>query len=242
MEIRSVRVAYRGDIRILDNVSISLRAGRITGLIGPNGAGKSTALKTFYGLMRPASGQVLHNSHDITGMAPWRYVAKGISYVPQGRSVFPDLTLEDNLQLSCWGFRRDKPRIARAIDRCFTLFPSLAAVRKQKAGTLSGGQQRFLELARGLVSEPNVLLLDEPTAMIAPKFASEIYDFIQRLPKQGISVLLVDQNVRQCVRISHYVYVLELGRNHAEGSGDSFRADHALQAMVSDWVEYRVDA
>jgi branched-chain amino acid transport system ATP-binding protein len=242
MEIRSVGVAYQGDIRILDGVSIKLRAGGITGLIGPNGAGKSTALKTFYGLLKPTSGDVLLDGRVITGMAPWRYVEHGVAFVPQGRSVFGDLTLEDNLRLSCWVFRRDKARMARALERCFALFPSLADARRQKAGTLSGGQQRFLEIARGLVSEPKVLLLDEPTAMIAPKFASEIYEFIHGLPKQGISVLLVDQNVRQCVRISDHIYILELGRNRADGSGAQFRSDDALRDLINEWVEYRVDA
>jgi branched-chain amino acid transport system ATP-binding protein len=139
-------------------------------------------------------------------------------------------------------FRRDKARMARALERCFALFPSLADARRQKAGTLSGGQQRFLEIARGLVSEPKVLLLDEPTAMIAPKFASEIYEFIHGLPQQGISVLLVDQNVRQCVRISDHIYILELGRNRADGSGAQFRSDDVLRDLINEWVEYRVDA
>jgi branched-chain amino acid transport system ATP-binding protein len=242
MELRSVSVSYRGDIRILNDVNITLRAGGITGLIGPNGAGKSTALKTFYGLLKPGAGDVLLNGKPITGLAPWRYVERGVALVPQGRSVFPGLSLEDNLRLSCWVFRHDRQRVETALAQCYELFPSLADQRRKMAGALSGGQQRFLELARGLVSQPRILLLDEPTALIAPKFASEIYEFIHGLPKRGLSVLLVDQNVRQCVRISDHIYVLELGRNRVDGSADAFRSDHALRDLINDWVDYKVDA
>ncbi len=242
MELRSVSVAYQGDIQILKGLSIQLRPNRITGIIGPNGAGNSTALKALYGLLKPTEGDVMLNGRPITGLAPWRYPGAGIALVPQGRSLFPDLSIEDNLKLSCWGFRGDRARVRRALDRCYEQFAFLKGRQKQRAGTLSGGQQRLLEVGRALVGDPKVLLLDEPTAMVAPKLATEIYDFILGLPARGISVLLVDQNVRQCVRVSDYLYVLELGQNKAEGSAELFRSDDALRELISDWVNYRIDA
>jgi branched-chain amino acid transport system ATP-binding protein len=242
MELRQVDVAYHGDIRILQQLSLGVRAGGITGVIGPNGAGKSTALRTLYGLLRPVAGDVYVDDRRVTGIAPWQLIGHGIAMVPQNRSLFNELTVEDNLRLACWTFRRDRARVARALERVWDRFPQLQERRHRLAGAMSGGQQRFLELARALVLEPRVLLLDEPTAMVAPKLSAEIYEFIAALPEQGISVLLVDQNVRQCVRISHHVYVLELGRNKVDGSTDRFANDQALHDLIAQWVDYRIDS
>ena len=241
MELRAVDVAYHGDIRILQGLSLAVRAGAITGVIGPNGAGKSTALRALYGLLRPVSGDVFIGGKRVTGIAPWEFIAHGVAMVPQSRSLFNELTVDDNLQLACWTFRGDKPRVAQAIERAYARFPMLKERRRQLAGAMSGGQQRFLELGRALVLEPRVLLLDEPTAMVAPRLSAEIYEFIAGLPAQGISVLLVDQNVRQCVRISNHVYVLELGRNKVDGSVAQFGEDQALRELISQWVDYRID-
>ena len=242
MELRGVDVAYHGDIRILQQLSLGVRAGGITGVIGPNGAGKSTALRTLYGLLRPVAGDVYVDDRRVTGIAPWQLIGHGIAMVPQNRSLFNELTVEDNLRLACWTFRRDRARVERALERAWERFPQLVERRHRSAGSMSGGQQRFLELARALVLEPRVLLLDEPTAMVAPKLSAEIYEFIAALPAQGISVLLVDQNVRQCVRISHHVYVLELGRNKVDGSTDRFANDQALHDLIAQWVDYRIDS
>jgi len=241
MELRAVDVAYHGDIRILQGLSLAVRAGAITGVIGPNGAGKSTALRALYGLLRPVSGDVFIAGERVTGIAPWECIAHGVAMVPQNRSLFNELTVEDNLQLACWTFRGDKQRVAQAIERAYARFPMLKDRRRQLAGAMSGGQQRFLELGRALVLEPRVLLLDEPTAMVAPRLSAEIYEFIAGLPAQGISVLLVDQNVRQCVRISNHVYVLELGRNKVDGSVGQFSEDQALRDLISQWVDYKID-
>jgi branched-chain amino acid transport system ATP-binding protein len=242
MELRAVDVAYHGDIRILQGVSLTVRSGAITGVIGPNGAGKSTALRTLYGLLRPTSGDVLIGATRVTGIAPWEFIAHGVAMVPQNRSLFNELTVEDNLRLACWTFRSDKQRVAQAIERAYTRFAVLKDRRRQLAGAMSGGQQRLLELARALVLEPRVLLLDEPTAMIAPRLSAEIYEFIAALPSQGISVLLVDQNVRQCVRISDHIYVLELGRNKVDGPVARFGADQSLRELIAQWVDYRIDS
>jgi len=242
LELRSVDVAYHGDIRILQGLSLAVRPGRITGVIGPNGAGKSTALRTLYGLLRPVAGEVLVDGEVVTGLPPWRFIERGIALVPQGRSLFNELSVEDNLRLACWSFRRDKARVEAALQRTYAQFPVLKERRHQAAGAMSGGQQRFLELGRALALEPRAVLLDEPTAMIAPRFAAEIYEFIHALPRQGITVLLVDQNVRQCVRIADHLYVLELGRNKVDGSAGEFTKDADLRNLIAEWVDYRIDA
>jgi branched-chain amino acid transport system ATP-binding protein len=242
MELRNVSVAYHGDIRILQGLSLAVRPGKITGIIGPNGAGKSTALRTLYGLLKPIEGDVVVDGEVVTGLPPWRFIDKGIALVPQNRSLFNDLSVEDNLRLACWSFRRDKARVAEALERAYAQFPILRERRKQPAGAMSGGQQRFLELGRALALQPRVVLLDEPTAMIAPKLSAEIYEFIATLPKQGITVVLVDQNVRQCVRISDHLYVLELGQNKVDGATEAFAHDDELRNLIAEWVDYRIDA
>jgi branched-chain amino acid transport system ATP-binding protein len=242
LELRSVDVAYHGDIRILQDLSMAVRPGRITGVIGPNGAGKSTALRTLYGLLKPVTGEVLVDGEVVTGMPPWRFIERGIALVPQGRSLFNELSVDDNLRLACWSFRRDKARVAEALERAYAQFPVLKDRRAQYAGAMSGGQQRFLELGRALALQPRAVLLDEPTAMIAPKLAAEIYEFIHGLPGQGITVLLVDQNVRQCVRVADHIYVLELGRNKVSGSAGDFAHDADLRNLIAEWVDYRIDA
>jgi branched-chain amino acid transport system ATP-binding protein len=242
LELRSVDVAYHGDIRILQGLSLAVRPGCITGVIGPNGAGKSTALRTLYGLLKPVAGDVLVDGQAVTGLPPWRFIERGITLVPQSRSLFNELSVEDNLRLACWSFRRDKARVAEALECTYVQFPILKERRHQAAGAMSGGQQRFLELARALALKPRAVLLDEPTAMIAPRLAAEIYEFIHALPKQGITVLLVDQNVRQCVRVADQVYVLELGRNKVQGSASDFAKDADLRNLIAEWVDYRIDA
>jgi branched-chain amino acid transport system ATP-binding protein len=242
LELRAVDVAYHGDIRILQGVSLAVRPDRITGVIGPNGAGKSTALRALYGLLKPVAGEVLIDGEVVTGMKPWRFIERGIALVPQGRSLFNELSVEDNLRLACWSFRKDKARVAEALARAYEQFPMLKQRRSHAAGAMSGGQQRFLELGRALALQPRVILLDEPTAMIAPKLAAEIYEFIHGLPARGITVLLVDQNVRQCVRIADHVYVLELGRNKVDGAVGAFTQDADLRSLIAEWVDYRIDA
>jgi branched-chain amino acid transport system ATP-binding protein len=242
LELSQVDVAYHGDIRILRGLSLKVRQGLITGVIGPNGAGKSTALRALYGLLRPVAGDVLIDGRKVTGLPPWKFIDHGIALVPQQRSLFNELSVEDNLRLACWSFRRERARVAEALERAYAQFPMLRDKRRDLAGSMSGGQQRFLELGRALALRPRVLLLDEPTAMIAPRISAEIYEFIRSLPSQGITVLLVDQNVRQCVRISDHLYVLELGQNKVDGSASDFQKDAGLRDLIAEWVDYRIDA
>ena len=241
MELREVFVAYHGDITVLNGLSLSVAEGTITGIIGPNGAGKSTVLKTLYGFLTPSAGDVMLRGERVNGVPPYEYVERGVAYLPQNRSLFDELSVEDNLRLGCWTFRHDKRRVAEAIEIAYHHFPLLKERRKELAGAMSGGQQRFLELGRSLAIQPSLLLLDEPTAMIAPRLSREIYDVIKTLPAAGITVVLVDQNVRQCAAVSEYMYVLDLGRVRAEGDRASFGDDTQLRDMIAEWLDYQVD-
>lgn len=241
LEMCDVDAAYHGDISILNGLSLEARERRITGIIGPNGAGKSTALKTMYGFLRPSRGSVTLRGEDISGLPPYSMIGRGVAFVPQNRSLFNDLSVEDNLKLGCWRFRSDKVKVEEALESVYGQFPVLAERRSSLAGSLSGGQQRFVELGRALVSRPSVILLDEPTAMIAPKISREIYEFIATLPERGITIILVDQNVRQCVRVSDFVYILDLGRNRGEGTAQTFAQDAHLKELVREWLDYEID-
>jgi branched-chain amino acid transport system ATP-binding protein len=241
MALERVSVAYHGDITILNEVNMSFRKGTVTGIIGPNGAGKSTALKTLYGFLKPHGGDIRFKGERLNGQPPYSFIERGVAFVPQNRSLFGELSVEDNLRLGCWVFRGDKARVRRALDAAYAQFPILGEKRHDPASSMSGGQQRFLELARALALEPEVILLDEPTAMIAPRFSKDIYDFIRTLPSKGVTVILVDQNVRQCAAVSDYLYVLELGRNRAEGGREMFEGDSQLQRLIAEWLEYRID-
>lgn len=242
LSMEGIDVAYNGDITVLNDVAVIGRPGEVTGIIGPNGAGKSTVLKTFFGLLRPKKGQILLGDQDITRQKAYQRALEGIAFVPQHRSTFADLSVHDNLQLGCWPFRRDKKRMKDAIERVFEEFPALRERPDAPAGSLSGGQQRFLEIARALVIDPKVILLDEPTAMIAPKISKEIYALTRKLADQGATILLVDQNVRACAGIADRLYILELGRNKATGTREDFASDDKLRTMVSEWMDYKIDA
>ena len=241
MELREVFVAYHGDITVLNGLSLSVAEGTITGIIGPTGAGKSTVLKTLYGFLQPSKGDIMLRGERVNGLPPYDFINRGVAYVPQNRSLFNELSVEDNLRLGCWVFRNDKRRMAEALEIAFTHFPLLKERRNDPAGSMSGGQQRFLELGRSLALKPSLILLDEPTAMIAPRLSREIYDVIKTLPEAGITVILVDQNVRQCVAVSDYMYVLDLGRVRAEGTRADFGDDTQLRDMISEWLDYQLD-
>lgn len=241
MAIKDVTVAYHGDITILNNVSIEARAGQVTGIIGPNGAGKSTALKTFFGLLPLRSGSVMLKGRDISRQKPHDRAGEGVAFVPQHRSLFADLSVEDNLALGCWVFRHDKARVRRRIDAIYERFPILRDKRNDPVSSMSGGQQRFVEFGRALLLEPSVILLDEPTAMLAPKISREFYALIRSFADEGMTVILVDQNVRRCAEISDHLYILELGRNKADGSREQFQEGSALRDMVAAWMDYKID-
>lgn len=207
---------------VIDGVSLIARRGAITAVVGPNGAGKSTVLKAIAGLIRPSAGKVTVLGVDVTGRAADRMVSNGLAYVPQVANVFPDLTIRENLDMG--GYSR-KGGVHERIDQLFELFPDLAASSRRKANTLSGGQRTMLALARGLMVDPAVLILDEPSAGLAPKFQALIWERIEAIRATNVAVLVIEQNTRETLRHAQWAYVLVLGKNRLEGTGSDLLAN-----------------
>lgn len=223
LEVREMYVGYYKDLHILQGVNLSARAAKITAVLGANGVGKSTLLKAIYGFLPPASGEVTLDGRSLTGIPTHQRIRMGLSYVTQQPSVFPWMTVEENLELGAWTYRSDKARMRRKIEENYVRFPVLKDCRKSRAGTLSGGQQRMVELGRTLMTEPKVILVDEPTAGLAKMLTDEVYRMLAGLrDNDKITIVLVDQEIRQALKIADYVYVLELGRNKFEGPVEEF--------------------
>lgn len=241
LELRNVTVSYSGDITILKDLTIKAQTGKITGIIGPNGAGKSTALKTMYRMLNVGSGELLYKDDVISRIDQTELIRRGIAFVPQNHSIFGGLSVRDNLVLGGWSIRREQARIRDAIERVYDIFPMLREKDRALAGTLSGGQQRFLEIARSLITDPEVILFDEPSAMIAPKYSKQIYQFLTRMKDSGKTVILVDQNVRQCVNVSDHLYVLELGRNKIDCETVEMSGNTEMMDLIAGWIAHKVD-
>ncbi|MDR7568049.1 MAG: ABC transporter ATP-binding protein [Armatimonadota bacterium] len=233
-EIRVVDVeaGYYPEQTVLQGVHLVARPGQLTALLGPNGSGKSTVLRVVYGLLRPRRGAVWVDGKDVSHVPAHQRVALGMGYLPQGRSVFPSLTVEENLEVGTWTLLRVARRAA--LNRVYERYPALRAWRDRPAGILSGGQQRMVEIARMMVTDPRVILLDEPTAGLAPVAAQEVYEEVARLRREGRTVLLVDQNVRAAVSLADYVYTLAFGRNQLEGTKEEFQ--QRMHAVVREWL------
>jgi branched-chain amino acid transport system ATP-binding protein len=209
---------------------MSVERGKIVAIIGPNGAGKSTVLKCILGLLRPMKGEIRFNDRDITGTPPHRVIGMGIGYVPQGRIVFPDMTVRENLEMG--GFTcRDQAVFARNLERCFELFPVLKDRHRQTAGTLSGGQQQMLAISRALMADPDMIILDEPSLGLAPKFVDTVFDALLQMRAQGLTLLMVEQNAAKALSLSDHGYVLEMGRNRFEGPGRELLDDEAVRRL-----------
>ena len=235
LEVKDVFAGYYEDINILQGVSVSAEKGRITIVIGANGVGKSTLFKAIYGFLKPKAGKIIYNDEDITGTNPYTISKKGISYIPQRRNIFPYLSVEENWEMGAWIFRNDKKRIKRRIKANYDRFPTLVSKRKTDAGSLSGGEQRMVEIGRALMVDPDLILVDEATAGLAPVVAKEIYSKLKQLNMaENKTILLVDQNIRQAMKIADYIYILELGKNKTQGSKKDFETD--LKAMIKDWL------
>lgn len=233
--VEDVVAGYVEEVDILHGVSLEARPGQISSIIGPNGSGKSTLVRVICGMLPPRKGEVRYGEERLTGVPSHRMAELGIAYLPQERTVFPHLTVEQNIELGAWTFRRDRARVTRMLETVYDKFPMMAERRRSKGGDLSGGMQKILEVARGLMIEPQLLVFDEPTVGLAPIVAKEVYDTLERLKAEGRTVLLVDQNVREAVRIGDHVYVLELGHNKASGARDAFQGD--LHALIKDWLQ-----
>jgi len=217
LEAREVITGY-GEVNILHGVSIAVREGEMVAVIGPNGAGKSTLLRAIFGLLPVRSGSVRLRGQDVTNLPPDRMVALGMSYVPQVDNVFPSLTVLENLQMGAFT-RRDG--VTARVEHVMELFPDLAGRRGEVAGRLSGGQRQMLALARALMLDPTVLLLDEPSASLSPKMVDIIFDRIKAINDAGTAILLVEQNAREALSLSHRGYVLAMGVKRLEGEARS---------------------
>ncbi len=218
LQVQDVYAGYL-DFDILKGVNLHVNPGEIVCVIGPNGAGKSTVFKAIYGFINVRKGSVTFDDQDITDFRPQGMLNSGITIVPQLRSVFPQMTVLENLEMGMF-LERDKARIQQRIEYIFDLFPRLGERAKQKAGTMSGGEQRMLEIGRALMLEPKLVLMDEPSAGLAPLITKMIFENVQRLNREiGLTVLMIEQNARQGLEISDRGYVLELGRNAYTGTG-----------------------
>jgi branched-chain amino acid transport system ATP-binding protein len=219
LEVSNLKVSYDG-VMALSKVDLAVRAGRIVALVGGNGNGKSTTLRAIAGLNKVDAGAIRFNGTDIAGIPAHKRVGLGLSLVPEGRRIFARLSVQRNLELGAYT-RSDGNEIAQSIDHMYTLFPILKQRRHQLAGTMSGGEQQMLAISRGLMAKPTMLLLDEPSWGIAPKFVTKVLDTIQLVNSQGVSILLVEQNLHKALAIAHYGYVIQTGRIVMEGSGDA---------------------
>jgi len=214
-----------GELDILQGVHIEVREGQIVTVIGPNGAGKSTLLKTIFGVLKPRKGKVTLKDEDITGVKPDKVARKGISYVPQVENVFPSLTIQENLEMGAF-IRNDD--YSQRLEEIYELFPVLKGRKKHKAGHLSGGQRQMVAMGRALMVDPEVLLLDEPSAGMAPIIVSDIFQKITDINATGVSMIIVEQNAKDALKMSHHGYVLAMGRNVLDDSGNALLANEEI--------------
>jgi len=224
LEVQDLHVYY-GHVHALKGVSFHVRPGEIVALLGANGAGKSTTLRAISGLVRPRHGDIRWQGRSLRNVPAHAIVGLGVSHAPEGRKVFSTLTVEENLNLGAYVRRGDREYVARSKERVFALFPRLAERRHQLAGTLSGGEQQMLAIGRALMSSPRLLLLDEPSLGLAPLLVRAIFQTIREINQQGVTILLVEQNVRAALQLAHRAYVLETGRLALEGPAEELRRD-----------------
>jgi branched-chain amino acid transport system ATP-binding protein len=231
LEVRNIQVFY-GDIQVIWDVSFQVKQAEVVALIGANGAGKSTILKTISGILRPKLGEILFYGEQIHTVEPYHLIERGLAHVPEARRLFVDMSVEENLDM---GSLRGAAKAARqeTKNQVFQLFPRLFERRRQKAGTLSGGEQQMLAIGRGLMSKPKMLMFDEPSLGLAPILVREIFGIIERVRSEGVTVLIVEQNVRQTLAIADRAYVLENGHLVLEGTGSALLCDdHVRHAYL----------
>jgi neutral amino acid transport system ATP-binding protein len=221
LEADDLVAGYVPEVDILEGVSLSVGEGEVVTVVGPNGAGKSTLIKAIFGLLRPRGGRVSLHGEDVTGIEPHSIARRGMSYVPQLDNVFPSLTVEENLEMGSL----ERSRTRRRIGEMYELFPRLGERRTQAAGTMSGGERQMLAMARALVPDPRVLLLDEPSAGLAPNFVEATFEKIAEINEAGVTVVMVEQNARRALAMSDRGYVLDLGRNRFQGAGPELLED-----------------
>ncbi|RRN69899.1 ABC transporter ATP-binding protein [Peribacillus simplex] len=227
LKIENINVYY-GNIQALKGISLSINEGEIVTLIGANGAGKSTMLKTISGLLKPKQGKIMYEGQSIGGKAAQSIVKMGISHVPEGRRVFANMTVEENLQLGAY-LRKDKAGIKQDMEKVYELFPRLLERLKQQSGTLSGGEQQMLAMGRALMAKPRLLLLDEPSMGLAPLLVKQIFHIIEEINKTGTTILLVEQNANLALSIADRAYVVETGRIVLSGKSEELTASEEIK-------------
>jgi len=227
LHVDKIEAAY-GQVQVLWGVSITIGSGQVVSIIGPNGAGKTTLLNTILGVLKVKSGRIEMDGHDITAQPPHQRVQNRIVLVPEGRQLWPKMTVEENVLMGAFPpqFRSEAPR---TLDRIYQMFPRLKERRHQLAGTLSGGEQQMCAIGRGLMAHPQLLMLDEPSLGLAPKVVREIFELIENISREGVTILLVAQNVTYALQVSDYVYLMDTGRIALEGPSAEVRANPHVQ-------------
>ena len=227
LSLQSLEVAY-GGIRAVKGIDLAVEPGELVCLIGANGAGKTTTLRAITGLVKPAAGRIVYDGEDVGGRRPHQIARAGLALVPEGRGVFAQLTIEENLAMGAYA-RRDRAAVAEDVDRAFTLFPRLKERRRQTAGTLSGGEQQMLAIARAMMSRPRLLLLDEPSMGLAPLMVERIFEVVRAIAAEGVTLLLVEQNARLALEVSHRGYVLDGGLVAFSGEAKALLGDPRIR-------------
>jgi branched-chain amino acid transport system ATP-binding protein len=230
LELNQVTASYDSRTTVLKNISLKVGDGQIVALIGANGAGKTTTMRIITGVLKPVSGQVSYAGKILNGLPSHQVVSHGIALVPEGRRVFPKLTIQENLEVGGYPLRHVRGAIKKNLDQTYALFSVLSDRRGQRAETLSGGEQQMLALGRALMSNPSMLLLDEPSLGVAPQLVRRIYEYIAQINSHGVSILLVEQNAKLALRVSNYAYVIQLGKIVLEGPSEELSKDPRVEA------------
>jgi len=229
LDLRDVEAGY-GSIQILHGVSLHVDAGEVVSVIGPNGAGKSTTFKVIMGFISHLGGEILFAGQSLVGERPHRILTRGLAYVPQGRVVFATMTVRENLEMGAY-LERDRAKVAAAMEYVFSLFPRLGQRPRQLAGTMSGGEQQMLAMGRALMMRPKMMMLDEPSLGLSPRLVDEVFEQAVQMARNGLTVMLVEQNAARALEISDRGYVLELGRNRFEGTGRALLDNPEVRRM-----------
>lgn len=231
LEIKDLSVSY-GDVTALKNISLQINQGEAVVIIGANGAGKTTSLKTISGLLKPHAGKVIFQGRNLTGLPPHEIARAGIAHVPEGRQVFTNLTVSDNLAMGGYLWRNDKPKFNRVFERVLNLFPRMAERRQQLAGTLSGGEQQMLAIGRAMMTCPSLLILDEPSLGLAPLMVKEVFNYLEQLHREeGLTILLVEQVASVALKLSDRGYVLENGRIALSGTSEELKSNPRIREL-----------
>jgi branched-chain amino acid transport system ATP-binding protein len=228
LEVKDLKVSY-GKIEAIKGISLKVNKGEIVTLVGANGAGKTTLLKTISGILKPSAGVINFEGKDIQSIAPHNRVLEGLCQAPEGRGIFPGMTVLENLEMGKYSRPDWKNELAEDLERMYTLFPRLKERQNQAGGTLSGGEQQMLSIGRALMSRPRLLLLDEPSMGLAPMFIQQIFNIIREIQSQGVSILLVEQNAAQALSCANRAYILETGNIVKEGAGKDLLNDDAIK-------------